>query len=175
MKYQILQTSGLEYNGERAFDIVKEGFAKLGVDVSLNIAGDATAAYAAETGDTCDGTKNPPVGYDGFDMAMWGWSGYIDPDFQLSVVTRGQWCSWSDTGWINADYDKLYADQGVAIDRDKRLQIVYQMQQIVYDNFLYTQLVNEEYIDANAKTWTNFKTLLEGYSKEYYTAPYRVS
>ena len=49
------------------------------------------------------------------------------------------------------------------------------MQQIVYDNFLYTQLVNEEYIDANAKTWTNFKTLLEGYSKEYYTAPYRVS
>jgi hypothetical protein len=44
MKYQILQTSGLEYNGERAFDIVKEGFAKLGVDVSLNIAGDATAA-----------------------------------------------------------------------------------------------------------------------------------
>ena len=27
----------------------------------------------------------------------------------------------------------------------------------------------------NAKTWTNFKTLLEGYSKEYYTAPYKVS
>ena len=173
MKYEILQTSGLDYNGERAFDIVKEGFAKLGVDVSLNIAGDATAAYAAETGDTCDGTKNPPVGYDGFDMAMWGWSGYIDPDFQLSVVTRAQWCSWSDTGWINADYDELYAKQGVAIDRDQRQQIVYQMQQIVYDNFLYTQLVNEEYIDANAKTWTNFKTLLEGYSKEYYTAPYQ--
>ncbi len=175
MKYQILQTSGLEYNGERAFDIVKEGFAKLGVDVSLNIAGDATAAYAAETGDTCDGTKNPPVGYDGFDMAMWGWSGYIDPDFQLSVVTRAQWCSWSDTGWINAEYDKLYAKQGVTVDRAQRQQIAYQMQQIVYDNFLYTQLVNEEYIDANAKTWTNFKTLLEGYSKEYYTAPYKVS
>jgi peptide/nickel transport system substrate-binding protein len=175
MKYQILQTSGLQYNGERAFDIVKEGFAKLGVDVSLNIAGDATAAYAAETGDTCDGTKNPPVGYNGFDIAMWGWSGYIDPVFQLSVVTRAQWCSWSDTGWIDADYDKLYAKQGVTVDQDKRREIAYEMQKIVYDNFLYTQLVNQDYVDAHAKTWTNFKTLLEGYSKEYYTAPYRAS
>jgi peptide/nickel transport system substrate-binding protein len=106
-------------------------------------------------------------------MAMWGWSGYIDPDFQLSVVTRAQWCSWSDTGWVNAEYDKLYAKHGVTVDRAQRQQIAYQMQQIVYHNFLYTQLVNEEYIDANAKTWTNFKTLLEGYSKEYYTAPIR--
>ena len=113
MKYEILQPTSLDFNGERAFDVVKEGFAKLGVDVTLNVAGDATAAYAVETGDTCDGTKNPPVGYDGFDIAMWDWIGYVDPDFMLSVVTRDQWCSWSDTGWINADYDKLYNKQGV--------------------------------------------------------------
>jgi peptide/nickel transport system substrate-binding protein len=175
MKYDILQSTSLDFNGERAFDIVKEGFAKLGVDVTLNVAGDATAAYAAETGDTCDGTKNPPVGYDGFDIAMWDWIGYVDPDFMLSVVTRGQWCSWSDTGWINAEYDKLYQKQGVTIDRDQRKQIVYQMQQMVYDNFVYTQLVNEQFVDANAKTWTNFKTILNAYSKEYYTSPYKVS
>jgi peptide/nickel transport system substrate-binding protein len=175
MKYEILESTSLDFNGERAFDIVKEGFAKLGVEVSLNVAGDATAAYAAETGDTCDGTKNPPVGYDGFDIAMWDWIGYVDPDFMLSVVTRDQWCSWSDTGWINAEYDKLYEKQGVTVDRDQRKQIVYQMQQMVYDNWVYTQLVNEQYVDANAKTWTNFKTILNAYSKEYYTSPYKVS
>ncbi|MFI5048520.1 MAG: ABC transporter substrate-binding protein [Gaiellales bacterium] len=175
MKYEILQPTSLDFNGERAFDVVKEGFAKLGVDVTLNVAGDATAAYAVETGDTCDGTKNPPVGYDGFDIAMWDWIGYVDPDFMLSVVTRDQWCSWSDTGWINADYDKLYNKQGVTVDRDQRKQIAYQMQQMVYDEFVYTQLVNEEYVDANAKTWTNFKTILNAYSKEYYTSPYKVS
>jgi hypothetical protein len=49
------------------------------------------------------------------------------------------------------------------------------MQQIVYDNWLYTQLVNTQYVDANAKTWTNFKTILAAYSKEYYTSPYKVS
>ena len=175
MKYEILQPTSLDFNGERAFDVVKEGFAKLGVDVTLNVAGDATAAYAVETGDTCDGTKNPPVGYDGFDIAMWDWIGYVDPDFMLSVVTRDQWCSWSDTGWINADYDKLYDKQGVTVDRDQRKQIAYQMQQMVYDEFVYTQLVNEQYVDANAKTWTNFKTILNAYSKEYYTSPYKVS
>ena len=49
------------------------------------------------------------------------------------------------------------------------------MQQMVYDEFVYTQLVNEQYVDANAKTWTNFKTILNAYSKEYYTSPYKVS
>jgi peptide/nickel transport system substrate-binding protein len=175
MKYEILQPTSLDFNGEREFDVVKEGFAKLGVDVTLNVAGDATAAYAAETGDTCDGTKNPPVGYDGFDIAMWDWIGYVDPDFMLSVVTRDQWCSWSDTGWINADYDKMYDKQGVTVDRDQRKQIAWDMQQMVYDEFVYTQLVNEQYVDANAKTWTNFKTILNAYSKEYYTSPYKVS
>jgi peptide/nickel transport system substrate-binding protein len=175
MKYEILQPTSLDFNGEREFDIVKEGFAKLGVDVTLNVAGDATAAYAVETGDTCDGTKNPPVGYDGFDIAMWDWIGYVDPDFMLSVVTRDQWCSWSDTGWINDDYDQQYQQQGVTVDRDARKQIVWDMQQKVYDEFVYTQLVNEQYVDANAKTWTNFKTILSAYSKEYYTSPYKVS
>ena len=118
MKYEILQPTSLDFNGERAFDIVKEGFANAGVDVTLKVGGDATATYALETGDTCDVSKNPPVGYDGFDIAMWDWVGYVDPDFMLSVVTRGQWCSWSDTGWINDEYDKLYKQQGVTVDRD---------------------------------------------------------
>jgi ABC-type transport system substrate-binding protein len=93
----------------------------------------------------------------------------------LSVVTRDQWCSWSDTGWINADYDNMYDKQGVTVDRDQRKQIAWDMQQMVYDEFVYTQLVNEQYVDANAKTWTNFKTILNAYSKEYYTSPYKVS
>jgi peptide/nickel transport system substrate-binding protein len=175
MKYEILQPSSLDFNGERAFDIVKEGFANAGVDVTLKVGGDATATYALETGDDCDASKNPPVGYDGFDMAMWDWVGYVDPDFMLSVVTKSQWCSWSDTGWLNDEYDQLYQKQGTTVDHDQRKQIVYQMQQIIYDNWLYTQLVNEQFVDANAKTWTNFKTLLNAYSKEYYTSPYKVS
>jgi peptide/nickel transport system substrate-binding protein len=175
MRYEIMQPTSLDFNGERMFDIVKEGWAQLGVDVSLKIGGDAAAAYEIEVGgyDRCDAAKL--VGYDRFDIAMWDWVGYIDPDFQLSVVTVGQWCSWSDTGWVNPAYDKLYQQQGTTIDQAERQKLVYQMQQIVYDNVLYTQLTNHVTVDAQSKKWAGIQTQLSGYSKAYYTAPHQVS
>src|SRR5262245_18222236 len=45
MQYEIMQPTSLDFNGPRAFDIVKEGFAEAGVDVTLKIGGDSTAAY----------------------------------------------------------------------------------------------------------------------------------
>jgi peptide/nickel transport system substrate-binding protein len=106
MSYEIIVPNSLNFNGEREFDIVKEGFAEAGVEVTIKPGGDSTAAYALETGDKCDAAKS--TGYDSFDIAMWDWVGYVDPDFMLSVVTKGQWCSWSDTGWDSPEYDALY-------------------------------------------------------------------
>ena len=97
--------------------IVKDGFAKLGVKVTQKVGGDTTATYALETGD-CNGPESKQ--YTGFDIAMWDWVGYIDPDFMLSVVTKAQWCSWSDTGANNPAYDKLYDQQGMTVDPAKR-------------------------------------------------------
>jgi peptide/nickel transport system substrate-binding protein len=174
MRYEIMQPTSLDFNGERMFDIVKEGWDQLGVDVSLKIGGDASAAYEIEVGgyDRCD--AKTLTGYDKFDIAMWDWVGYTDPDFQLSVVTRSQWCSWSDTGWVNEEYDKLYEKQGTTVDQEERKQIVYEMQQIVYDNVLYTQLTNHVFVDAHAKSWDGFEAILNGYSKAYYTGPHQV-
>jgi peptide/nickel transport system substrate-binding protein len=94
----------------------------------------------------------------------------------LSVVTKDQWCSWSDTGWDNPDYDKLYAKQGTLVDPEERKQVVYEMQQMIWDNFVYTQLMNEEYIDAHAANWniTPRITNLNAYSKIYYTEPHQI-
>jgi peptide/nickel transport system substrate-binding protein len=105
---------------------------------------------------------------------MWDWIGYVDPDFMLSVVTKGQWCSWSDTGWDNPDYDKMYEQQATTVDPNEREQLVKEMQKIIYDNFLYTQLVEEQAIDAHRKEWDGFNTALNAYSKTYYTAPHKV-
>jgi peptide/nickel transport system substrate-binding protein len=168
MDYEIVTPTSTDFNINREFDIVKQGFAKLGVKVTQKVGGDSTATYAIETGD-CSGPESKQ--YQGFDIAMWDWVGYLDPDFQLSVVTKDQWCSWSDTGVDNPAYDKLYAKQGTTVDPEKRKAIVYQMQQIVWDNFYYTQLVNELAIDAHAKTWTGFYPQLAAYSKLYWTNP----
>ena len=172
MQYEIMQPTSLDFNGPRAFDIVKEGFAEAGVDVTLKIGGDSTAAYEIETTDHCDPATNS--GYTGWDIAMWDWIGYIDPDFMLSVVTKGQWCSWSDTGWDNPDYDALYEKQGTTVDENERASIVGQMEQMIYDNWVYTQLVEEQYIDAHTTAWDGMDPHLNAYAKMYWTRPHKV-
>ena len=172
MEYQIMQPTSLDFNGQRSFDVIKEGFAQAGVDVTLQIGGDSTAAYEIETTDHCDPKTNS--GYTGWDIAMWDWVGYVDPDFMLSVVTKGQWCSWSDTGWDNPDYDALYQKQGTTIDEDERAAIVQQMEQMIYDNFLYTQLTEHQYIDAHTTQWAGVEPNLNAYAKMYWTRVYKV-
>jgi peptide/nickel transport system substrate-binding protein len=172
MAYEVIVPNSLNFNGEREFEIVKEGFAEAGVELTFLPGGDSTAAYALETGDNCDASKS--TGYDSFDMAMWDWIGYVDPDFMLSVVTKGQWCSWSDTGWDNPEYDELYQQQGVTTDPEERKQIVWRMQEMIYDNFLYTQLVNMDVIAAHRTEWDGFSPALDAYSKKFYTEPHKV-
>ena len=171
MKYEILTPTSTDFNIDREFEIVRDGFAAAGVEVTQKVGGDSTATYALETDDNCDASTS--TGYANFDIAMWDWGGYVDPDFMLSVVTKAQWCSWSDTGWDNPQYDQLYQQQGATPDATARQDIVNQMQQIIYDQFLYTQLVNEELIDAHTKQWTNIDSNLNAYSKVFYTGPYQ--
>ena len=169
MSYEVIIPTSLDFNGTRMFEIVKEGWAKLGVTAKFKSGGDATASYALETDTKCDGTKN--IGYSKFDIAMWDWIAGPEPDFQLSVVTKDQWCSWSDTGWDNPAYDKLYQQQSVTVNPAKRRAIIYKMQKMVYDNFVYTQLTNHVALDATSTKWTGFKNPLNAFSKSYYTSP----
>ena len=169
MSYDIMTPTSTDFNVDRMAEIVKEGFAKLGVKATQKVGGDSTAAYAVETDTKCDAAKS--VGYSKFDIAMWDWIAYPDPDFQLSVVTKGQWCSWSDTGWDNPAYDRLYQKQGVTVNPAQRRAIVYKMQKMVYDAFVYTQLTNHVALDATSTKWTGFKNQLNAYAKTYYTSP----
>jgi peptide/nickel transport system substrate-binding protein len=171
MQYRIMVPTSLDFNGNRAFQVVQEGFAEAGVPVTQWVGGDSTAAYEIETTDHCDPKTNS--GYTGWDIAMWDWSGYVDPDFMLSVVTKDQWCSWSDTGWDNPDYDTLYTKQGTSVNEDERAKIVQQMEQIIYDNVLYTQLVEEQYIDAHTTAWDGMDPHLNAYAKMYWTRPHK--
>ena len=172
MEYEIVTPTSTDFNVDRSFEIVQEGFAEAGVNVTQKVGGDTTASYALETDENCDGEKS--TGYATFDIAMWDWVGYIDPDFMLSVVTKGQWCSWSDTGYDNPDYDEMYQRQGTLIDPEERKQLVWEMQQVIYDDFVYTQLTNHEYIDAHSAKWAGIETDLNAYSKKYWTSPYMV-
>ena len=50
MQYEILTPTSTDFNVDRAFSIVRNGFAKLGVKVTQKVGGDTTADLRARDG-----------------------------------------------------------------------------------------------------------------------------
>jgi peptide/nickel transport system substrate-binding protein len=95
--------------------------------------------------------------YNKFDLAMWDWYPCCPiPDFILSVIQCSEWGNWSDTGYCNPRYDKLYKAQGLQRDHAKRVQITYAMQQIAYNDRPYIVLSYDDQLNAWSKSWAGF-------------------
>ena len=142
---------------DRLFEILKTSWAELGVNVTQKKL-DSSAAFEAIIA--------PDGKYLDFDMAIWDWVGYIDPDFMLSVVLCNQWGGWSDTAYCNKDYDKLYDEQGVALDPAKRKDIVWQMQDILNQDLPYIWVAQKQGIAAYSKQWGGLTApFMQGLSK----------
>jgi len=162
MEYDIMVPNGFDFNADRQFDIIAAGWKQAGVQVHLHPGGDAGQAYAYETAGA----------YTKFDLATWDWVGYVDPDFMLSVLTRPQWYSWSDTGYNDPSYDAQYKQQGTIVNQGQRRQLIWQMEQEIADARPYINLVEEQLITANVKSWTGFYPDLGAYCKCYWTSPH---
>jgi peptide/nickel transport system substrate-binding protein len=73
-----------------------------------------------------------------FDVMLWGWGSDPDPSLLLSVMTTDEIPTGSsETGYSNPEYDALYLQQAVERDFEKRKELVWQMQQIVFDDVVY--------------------------------------
>ena len=147
MAYQVIFPTEINGAGDRMFQIIRNGFQQIGVQLTMRKM-DTDAATTAING--ADGK------YTDFDLAMWDWIPPVDPDFQLSVLTCAQLGNNSDSGYCNPAYDKLYAAQGVATDRASRQSIINQMQQLAFDDRPYISLVNQNVIEAHSPKWTGF-------------------
>ena len=62
------------------------------------------------------------------DMATWYWHPYVDPNFNLSVVTKAQWGNYSDTGFDDPKYDAWWSQQAKMIDQKQRQALVWKME-----------------------------------------------
>ncbi|HEY4689865.1 MAG TPA: ABC transporter substrate-binding protein [Anaerolineae bacterium] len=94
-----------------------------------------------------------------YDLILWGYGSDPDPDFILSVLTTDQFVSggWSDSGYSNPEYDQLYLDQQVAIDRDERQKIVWKMQEIAFNDRPYIVYWYDDLLEAyRSDRFTNF-------------------
>ena len=83
-----------------------------------------------------------------WDMFLWGWGEYVDPNYILGVFTKAQIDGWNDCYWTNPAYDKLYAEQAQQMDPVKRAAEVQQMQKIFYDAAPYVVLAYQQDLQA---------------------------
>lgn len=147
MEYDVIFPTDERGPGDRAFLIIQSGLRDIGVVVKQKTM-DATAAFNA--------ISAPDNKYLDFDLAMWYWVPLIDPDFILSVMMCKQYGIWSDSGYCNPAYDKLYDQQSATLNQQDRLQIAYQMQKMVYEDRPYIVLNYNDTIDAWSNQWTGF-------------------
>jgi peptide/nickel transport system substrate-binding protein len=170
MSYQVITPNDLT-GVDRSFQIIQSDFTKIGVDLKQRSL-DSSAAFDEICGKDC-------TAYDKFDLAMWDWIPLIDPDFILSVLTCAQYGGWSDTGYCNPAYDRLYAKQGATLDQEARKQIVWQMQQMVFDDRPYIILNYQDWIYAYTKKWDGFVSspqgIFDSLSKQSLTQVHRTS
>lgn len=152
MSYNVITPTDVQ-SIPRTFQILQTDFAKIGVQLKQQ-ALDSTTAFTKMSG--------PNNTYQGFDLAMWDWTALIDPDFMLSVVTCAQYGGWSDTGFCNKHYDKMYSHQQLTPNQTKRRQIVWQMQSYLYKQRPYLWLANDDSVLAVSKKWAGFKNTPQG-------------
>jgi peptide/nickel transport system substrate-binding protein len=148
MSYTVLFAADESGAGDAAFRIIQNGFQQIGIQVAQRKM-DKDAVKTAILGD--DNTYNK------FDLAMWDWYACCPiPDFILSVMQCSQWGGWSDTGYCNKSYDKLYAAQALAGNDQKRVKTIYAMQKMVYDDRPYIVLSYDDQLNAWSNDWAGF-------------------
>ena len=153
MSYEVITPNDLS-GVDRTFQIIQADFAKIGVTLTEKPL-DSSAAFDAICGKDC-------TAYDSFDLAMWDWVPLIDPDFMLSVLTCDQFGGWSDTGYCDPAYDSMYQEQGVTTDADARKQIVWQMQEKIFNDRPYIMLNYLDWRYANTDKWDGFISSPQG-------------
>jgi peptide/nickel transport system substrate-binding protein len=91
------------------------------------------------------------------DMYIYNWTGDVDPMFIFSIFLTNQINGWSDCAWSDPTYDRLYEQQASAIDPSRRQAILFQMQQILYQQSPYIILAYPKGLEAvNTSRWTGW-------------------
>jgi ABC-type transport system substrate-binding protein len=164
MSYNVIVPNDLDFNGDRQFSVLAAALAKVGVQLHEISGGDVSQAYDLITA--------PNYTYKNADMFTWYWHPYIDPNYNLSVVTRAQWGNSSDTGFDDPTYDAMWRKQAGLVSFKQRQQLVWQMEAYLAQKRPYIQLVDTDVITAHSNSWTGFDPQLWGYCKCFYTSPH---
>ncbi|HSJ57061.1 MAG TPA: ABC transporter substrate-binding protein [Anaerolineae bacterium] len=85
-----------------------------------------------------------------FDLIVWGWGLDPDPDFAMLIFTCDQReeGGWSDSGYCDAEFEEMYVQQAVTVDREARRELIWQMQEKLFEDRPYIMLAYEDWVQA---------------------------
>jgi peptide/nickel transport system substrate-binding protein len=98
-----------------------------------------------------------------YDLFEWGWYPNPDPNYILNIFTCAQrppdanTYRNSDSYYCNPDYDDLNKQQAEVTDPADRVDIVHEMQAILYRDQPYIVLWNDQALEAYSSDWTGFQ------------------
>ena len=96
-----------------------------------------------------------------YDMYIWEWepSG-SDPQRRLGYFTTDQIQNQNDACWSDPQYDSLFKQQSTTLDQQQRKQIVWKMEQIIYQQSPYVVLDYPKLLEGwNTASWTGWKRI----------------
>ncbi len=112
---------------QKAGQMIAEWLDKIGIQINSQVMDEGTLSDKIyDNGD--------------FDLFIWGWGGDVDPSFLLSVFTTNQIMDWSDCMYSNPAYDQMFEEQQRLIDRRARVDMIHEMQKILYEDCPYVVL-----------------------------------
>jgi peptide/nickel transport system substrate-binding protein len=105
--------------GPRFFETLRDQWKQAGVEITLQaMEADALTAVCCPAFD--------------FDVIRWGWGAGSDPSSLLYIATTDEIPTGnSETGYSNPEYDTLFKEQEITVDKAKRNEILHKMQEIL--------------------------------------------
>ena len=129
-------------NYPKTAPFIVDWFGQLGIKVSTSIY-DSAALLDKEL---------PPEAGKGYtadwDMIIWGWTGYADPNPLMQIFTTDAIGDTSDSFYSNPEYDRLFKEQNQAPNADARKALMAQMQNLFYDDAPYHILYYDDTLAA---------------------------
>lgn len=120
----------------RIVEIISDGLAQVGISAPVTLMDEDSliALYPA---------------FD-FDLVYWGWGLDPDPDFAMLIFTCDQReeGGWSDSGYCDEEFEEMYIEQGITVDHEARRQIIWKMQEKLFNDRPYIVLTNAKNIQA---------------------------
>jgi peptide/nickel transport system substrate-binding protein len=137
LEYRLYAAEGA--SNARILEIISHGLAQIGISAPPTLMDEDSliALYPA---------------FD-FDMIYWGWGLDPDPDFAMVIFTCDQReeGGWNDSGYCDQAFDAMYAQQSTTVDHEARHQLIWQMQEKLFEDRPYIMLTYLQTVQAYRK------------------------